>query len=173
MFLLTQRPSLTIVLNKRPQRYLSSHVEPFIGITLFALLIYLQVQMVLLSIQLALVRAELIATVIIGHICGWLAYISVLLTYNKFRRIFTRDPRCSPLSLIFGCRTASYIKFSQEKYKYKYIMIIVGISTAIAMSAIVKRTRHLIKLESTTETATTIDELKDLIVQHTILFWEL
>lgn len=105
---------------------------------MFLMTIYSEFRILIISYQYFdyLMNREIIAAALLGLMSSVSAYISILLSNRKFRRFFTRAQSLKKVAQILGCRTASYIIYTNRKYQFKYLTLLIGISIAIAISVI-------------------------------------
>ena len=102
--------------------------DPVVAITVLFLTLYFQIY-ILVNSQ----SGAILAIASLGLISLTNIYISILLTYTIFKKLFLK--RKIP-SLILCCYLSRYLREKDLRYKFKYSTLIINVGIAITISVL-------------------------------------
>eukprot|EP00347_Sterkiella_histriomuscorum_P006432 403352797 len=144
------------------------YFDPILAFICLSLTFFLEV-----TIVASTSRGDIIATCIIGVFACVLIYVSILLSYSIFKKMFIKSKMTS---LLLCCTLARKCRRRQLKYRYKYITLIMNVGIAITISVL---TANQISKLKEDEKYGNYDQDKKaenqaiikLIVMHCISYW--
>ena len=142
---------------KRFRSHCAYYMDPVLTMTLLLLTLFTQFRIIYLSVNhVALMNNNVMASQVIGILCCIITYVSVLLNYKLLRKQLISRELLNQGKLAefkkwvktaFGCRAALYIYNVNRMYQFRYLVILIGVTAAIAITSMTVDAFKDIKLE--------------------------
>ncbi len=98
------------------------------GVGLVILILYIQIMIIHLSS-----KTDISALAVIGMMNVLFIYLSILLSYSIFKRLFKKQ---KVLAFILCCYLSRNIRARNMKYKFKYMILVLSVGLAITLSVL-------------------------------------